>query len=195
MTRGRASLLVALAAYQTDPAARVTLLVVQKVAYLLQAGGEPLRLTFVKGRYGPYAEALNHVLQRIEGHFLTGYGDRTEQAEMQLDPDAVKAAGAWLANQPGAMENVGKVRVLIDGFESPLGLELLTTVHWAAHAGGAKTRTEAADFVASWNPRKRRIFPTQHVDAAWDRLVTAGLIEESRRSSRSAGSSPQSRSG
>ena len=35
-----------------------------KLAYFVQAAGEPLSLAFVKQQYGPYAETLNHALQQ-----------------------------------------------------------------------------------------------------------------------------------
>lgn len=177
MTRGRATLLSALAIYQTDPAVRVTLLVVQKLAYLLQASGEPLRLTFAKAQYGPYAETLNDVLQLMDGHFLRGYGDRTTEADIQLDRESADAAAAFLAEDAEALGRIEGVRALIEGFESPFGLELLTTVHWAAHDGGATDSADAADFVAAWSPRKRRVFAIEHVNAAWDRLAARGLLD------------------
>lgn len=52
------------------------MLEIQKLAYFLQSAGERLRLDFVPQKYGPYAECLHHVLQRMEGHFIIGCGDR-----------------------------------------------------------------------------------------------------------------------
>jgi O-acetyl-ADP-ribose deacetylase (regulator of RNase III) len=53
-----------------------TLLELQKLAYFLQEAGEPLRLKYEAGHYGPYAANLNKVLDVMEGHFIRGYGDR-----------------------------------------------------------------------------------------------------------------------
>jgi O-acetyl-ADP-ribose deacetylase (regulator of RNase III) len=50
----------------------VSLLEIHKLMYLSQEAGEPLRLRYVKGPYGPYAENLRHVLREIEGHFVSG---------------------------------------------------------------------------------------------------------------------------
>jgi O-acetyl-ADP-ribose deacetylase (regulator of RNase III) len=170
MTRGRAALVAVLDAYRTDPASRITLLVAQKLAYLLQVRGEPLRLTFTKGHYGPYSEAINHVLQRMEGHFISGYGDRTAEADIRVDADAAGAAAKYLEGVPETRACIIAIESLIEGFESPWGLELLTTVHWAAHHGEATDSKQAAAFVADWNPRKKRVFDERHVVAAWDRL-------------------------
>jgi O-acetyl-ADP-ribose deacetylase (regulator of RNase III) len=176
MTRGRAALLGVLRAYKMDPSVRVTLLVAQKLAYLLQAAGEPLRLDFVKGKYGPYAEELNHVLQRMDGHFIAGYGDRTAEADIELDGDAVIEAHTFLGLDDEALTRLECVRALIEGFESPFGLELLTTVRWVASEGAAGSAAEATAAVSAWSSRKRDTFAEHHVSAAWDRLASRGWI-------------------
>lgn len=181
MTSSRAAFIAVFDAYRADPAARITHLVAQKLAYLLQARGEPLRLNFVKGRYGPYAEEINHVLQRMEGHFLHGYGDRTSEADIRVDPDAAKSAAEFLEDSPDTGSRLVDVEALINGFESPWGLELLTTVHWAAHHGGASSVDEAAEVVANWNPRKKRVFNARHVEAAWRQLATDAWLPGSKR--------------
>jgi uncharacterized protein YwgA len=87
MTVGRAALLTLLSGYaelswlegSTVTRGEASLLEIQKLMYFLQEGGQPLRLNYVKGIYGPYAENLNHVLQALEGHYLRGYGDRTQR--------------------------------------------------------------------------------------------------------------------
>jgi hypothetical protein len=56
-----------------DPS--VTLLEVHKFLYFMQYAGEPLRLEYKKVTYGPYAQNLRHVLNAIEGHFITYYAD------------------------------------------------------------------------------------------------------------------------
>jgi hypothetical protein len=39
----------------------------------MQEAGEPLRLKYQKAHYGPYAR--RHVLNALEGHFISGYAD------------------------------------------------------------------------------------------------------------------------
>ena len=89
------------------------MLEVQKLGYFLQEAGEALRLNYVKHHFGPYAENLNHVLQRIKGHFIRGYGDRSKDAQIHLMPDAVAQADAFLANDVREPERMG---------QTPLGL-------------------------------------------------------------------------
>ncbi|MGO9319899.1 MAG: macro domain-containing protein [Solirubrobacteraceae bacterium] len=176
MTRGRAALIAAFAAYRRDPTAVLTLRAAQKLAYLLQVAGEPLKLDFVKAEYGPYAEVLNHALQNMEGHFTVGYGDRTTVADLSLLEGAASGAQAYLAADADATARVERLSGLIEGFENPLGLELLTTVHWAATCDGATTPEEATKVVAEWTPRKREVFGTREVAIAWERLESQGWL-------------------
>ncbi len=55
----------------------VSLLEIQKLMYFLQEAGQSLRLKFAAGHYGPNADDLRHVLDKLEGHHLRGFGDGT----------------------------------------------------------------------------------------------------------------------
>ena len=172
MTPGRAILLALLASY-AEPMYRLTMLEVQKLAYLAQAAGEPLKLDFARGAYGPYTERLHHVLQRMEGHFIRGYGDRSRQdVALRLMPGAADQARAFLQSQPESLERLERVSRLIAGFETPYGMELLTTVHWLAQEDSVvKTDPEAAvRGVHTWSARKRAHFQPSHIQATWKRL-------------------------
>ncbi|MGH8910234.1 MAG: type II toxin-antitoxin system antitoxin DNA ADP-ribosyl glycohydrolase DarG [Egibacteraceae bacterium] len=65
ITPGRAALIGLVDRY-TQSGMGATPLEIQKLLYFLQAAGEPLKLRFTKGHYGPYAESVNHVLQAVE---------------------------------------------------------------------------------------------------------------------------------
>ncbi len=178
MTPGRAILLAALDSY-AGSMYRLTMLEVQKLAYFLQVAGEPLRLDFTKGAYGPYAETLNHVLQRMEGHFIRGYGDRTHQmVALTLQPEAVQAARRFLDNQPDSLARWQRVADLISGFETPYGMELLTTVHWAAQESPAARDDPAVAIqsVHAWSRRKQARFQPAHIQVAWQRLRDQGWL-------------------
>src|ERR1035437_6046141 len=89
-----------------------TLLEVQKLAYFLQEAGEPLRLNYEAGHYGPYAANLNKVLELMEGHFIRGYGDSQKpHAEIELLPGAVEEATAFLADKSESRAQIGRAHV------------------------------------------------------------------------------------
>lgn len=177
MTPGRAALIGALERYAL-PGYELSLLEVQKLAYFLQAAGEPLKLEFVKGKYGPYSEVLNHVLQRIEGHYIKGYGDRSISSPIGLLPEASPEAEAFLQHHPETLNRLQRVSALIDGFETPYSMELLSSVHWVAHEDPLARNDvdKAVSGVWSWNDRKRKTFKAEHIRIAWQQLKKQGWL-------------------
>jgi O-acetyl-ADP-ribose deacetylase (regulator of RNase III) len=180
MTMGRAVILEVLSRYVL-PEYRLTLLEIQKLAYFMQEAGEPLRLKFEKQQYGPYAENLHHVLQTIEGHFVRGYGDRSRDVSLELYPDAVKEAENFLASEADTQQRLARVASLIEGYETPYGLELLSTVHWVVMrdsvAQGRERPVNVPSAVHSWNEHKRRTFAPQRIVKAWHRLKSEGWFQ------------------
>lgn len=158
---------------------RLTLLEIQKLAYFLQEAGEPLRLNYEAGHYGPYAVNLNKVLEIMEGHYIRGYGDSQKpDVEIELRPGAATEADTFLADKESSKERLDKVGRLIEGFETPYGMELLSSVHWLAVHG--QLRATDADMaiqqMMQWNPRKRKMFKANHIEIAWERLQTEGWL-------------------
>ena len=176
MSRGRAALLGIFGKYLI-PGYELTMLEIQKLAYFLQEAGEPLKLQFVKEKYGPYAATLHHVLQRIEGHFIRGYGDRSRDASVEVMPEAIDRALDLLhAEYPETLDRASRVESLIEGFETPFGLELLSTVHWVMKESLAcrEDLTAVIGLVRSWNPRKADIFSPTQIEMAWSQFRTKG---------------------
>lgn len=174
MTHARA-LFIKLMEQYSGMAYRLTLLEIQKLAYFLQESGEPLRLKYVAHTYGPYADNLNKVLQAIEGHFTRGYGDSPKpDREIELLPGATESADEFLANQKESpsRERLQRVAKLIEGFETPYGMELLASVHWVARHGDplACNVNSAVEAVHRWNERKRNMFSHKHISVSWLRL-------------------------
>ena len=66
----------------------------------------------------------------------------------------------------------------IEGFETPYGLELLSSVHWlATHAEPpAMDAQDAVTGMARWNERKRTMFRQEHIPIAWNRLASENWI-------------------
>jgi hypothetical protein len=155
----------------------VSLLEIHKLMYFMQEAGEPLRLRYTKALYGPYAENLRQVLAHVEGHFLTGYADGGDAPGKQLElvPGASKDALAFLEAHPDTKARFDRVAELVQGFETPFGMELLATVHWVAVHDGARTVAEAIDAVYLWNDRKRAFEPRQ-IHVAWVVLDAGGWL-------------------
>jgi len=165
MTAGRAALVELMNRYTRgllDPT--ITLLEVHKLMYFMQAAGEPLRLKYVKAPYGPYSENMGHVLRAIEGHFVVGYADGGDAPvkPLSLVPGAEKDASAFLESNEVTRERFKRVGQLVEGFETPFGLELLSTVHWVAHHEVVRpSHEEVLEKTYAWNERKRQFTPRQ----------------------------------
>ena len=179
MTSARALLIKMIDQY-ASLAYRTTLLEIHKLAYFLQEAGENLRLKYEAAYYGPYAANLNKVLEIMEGHFLQGYGDNQKpDVDIHLMPSAVETAGTFLAGRQGSIGRLNKVNNLIEGFETPYGMELLSSVHWVAkHKTPPATDSESAiDAVMAWNNRKRMMFKPAHINVAWEHLKHQGWLD------------------
>jgi hypothetical protein len=175
MTPGRAAMLKLLEVYK-ELNYGLSRIEVQKLAYFLQEAGEPLSLIFVKHQYGPYADALRHALNRMEGHFIRGVGDGVVEAEIEPIPEALAEADRFVnaRGREALADRIGRVRDLIEGYQSPYGMELLASVHWVRTREGATTTEDALTRIRAWNDRKKALMAPAHVRAAWRRLDEGG---------------------
>lgn len=178
LTLARA-LFIRLMQQYAEMAYRLTLLEIQKLAYFLQESGQPLRLNYVGHLYGPYAHNLNKVLETLEGHFIRGYGDSQKpDVEIKLLSGATDEVERFLAKHKEVAPRLQRVADLIDGFETPYGMELLSSVHWVAchDASPISDADQAIQALHGWNERKRMMFKPEHVRVAWNRLQDQGWV-------------------
>ena len=180
MNESRAALVCLVKRYSEgllDPL--VTLLEIHKLMYFLKESGQPLeKLEYVKHYHGPYAPNLRHALKDLEGHMIFGYadgGDRPDK-EIQLVPGADIDAAAYLENFEETNMRINRVAELIDGFETPFGMELLATVHWVAKDGEPATLKTIINRTYEWGPHKRMFSPRQ-IQIATERLSNNGWIK------------------
>jgi hypothetical protein len=182
-----------------------SVLEVQKLAWLLERSLErrgldnPLDLRFQADRYGPYADRLRHLLNGLDGSYLhcdrrladAGPLDVIWFNEARRDYVAAYLRGAEVKPfRPAFDETVG----LIDGFESPLGMELLATVDWLLARGGCAPTVEGIRAGLSRWPgggdagqRRRRLFDERLIGIALERLAqfepkAKTLVQRPRRS-------------
>lgn len=177
MTEGRAALILMMSRYLQgllDPF--ISLLEIHKLMYFLQATGQPLRLEFKKGQFGPYAPNLRHVLIKLEGHYLVGYGDGQDSPSkpIEIQQGALEEASKLLEHNSETLARMNRVSKLIDGFEDPYGLELLSSVHWVMlNNTSAQVSADAAiQAVHEWSDRKKLTLKPEHLQKAWDQLKT-----------------------
>jgi len=111
---------------------------------------------------------------------IPGLAPGTFSAMVELVPGALEQADGFL-NDSLASESasrLSRVEALIEGFETPYGMELLSSLHWLAHHATPRVEDhlDATNKLKSWNARKNNLFQEHHVKVAWDRLVEMGWI-------------------
>ncbi len=146
-----------------------------------------LELQFEAGPYGPFSRRLTHLLNSLDGSYLRSdirlpdakpfdavhfRYDRAEQLDAFLKTSAAQGYGAV----------VEKTDQVIDGFQSPFGMELLATVDWLLHREGCAAKVPALrravqDWPAGpeWGQRKNRIFDDRVLGIALKQLQSAGM--------------------
>ncbi len=70
-------------------------------------------------------------------------------------------AAAFLQQHPETRARFDKVAALVEGFESPFGLELLSIVHWVMKNESVKSVDDVISHTYAWNERKRQFTPRQ----------------------------------
>ena len=178
MTDGRAALVSLIKRYLDgllDPF--ITLLEIHKLMYFLQESGEPLKLDYVEYHYGPYATNLSHVLNHMEGYMLSGYSDSGDSPDKQIQiiPGADADAAAFLKNRLETVLRINRVAELIDGFETPFGMELLSTVHWITKRDETAAKEIVIEHMYDWGENKRKFSPRQ-IEIAIECLSRYGWV-------------------
>jgi len=180
MTASRAALFALMGRYNaTEYDYRLSLVEIQKLAYFLQEAGEQLRLEYKAHFYGPYADNLRKALRNVEGHYIRGLGDGKNSPETALEilPGVVEESELLLDAQPETRARLERVGRLIEGFETPFGMELLGTVHWVmTHSTSSNDLDHVVSRVQHWSERKRSEMKPGHIDAARKRLTDEGWV-------------------
>jgi O-acetyl-ADP-ribose deacetylase (regulator of RNase III) len=169
-----------------------SLLEIQKLAYFLEGSIEeqqlpnPLNLTFKANKYGPYSDKLKHLLNGLDGSYLhcskrladAGARDAIWFEESKKDKVAAFLTSPDVKQYRAALEATTN---LIDGFQSPLGLELLATVDWLLqHEGVLPDVGSLKDALKKWPggkesaERKSKLFDDRLLAIAIERLAPPG---------------------
>ena len=146
---------------------------VQKLMYFMDVSlGLKLNLQFIKSQYGPYANKINYLLQDMENHYTRGYGDRSQRSEIRLMESAINEADIFLLPYKEYTNNINKIAQLVDGFETPFGMELLATVHWIVknECNDNYSHQEVITKIHHWSERKKSLFKPNHIEIALEHL-------------------------
>jgi len=153
-----------------------------KLIYFLQRFGEPLNLTFEKNRYGPYSHIIDHMLYDVEGSFLKGtkFKDAKPQDNIYLVDENFDEIHEFIEKELTKEQKyrLELVYEFIEGFESPLGLELLATVDYILqYSESDLSKEELITRIfnwdsenPSWGKRKRELMKKEYIEVALERI-------------------------
>ncbi|HBO3155632.1 type II toxin-antitoxin system antitoxin DNA ADP-ribosyl glycohydrolase DarG [Pseudomonas aeruginosa] len=166
-----------------------SLLEIQKLAWFLERAIErynpsdnPLDLKFVAHKYGPYANRLDHLLNNLDGSYLHSekrISDADPLDVIWFDDERKAFVQTYLKSEAKAYtQALESTAALIDGFESPFGMELLATVDWLlAREGVAPNVPALREGLRHWRggpdaaARKDRLFDDRVLCIALERLT------------------------
>lgn len=164
-----------------------SLLEIQKLAWLLEReieklGLKPLDLHFEANKYGPYADRLRHLLEGLDGSYLHSekrISDADPLDVIWFDDERKVFVQTYLKSEANAYtQALESTAALIDGFESPFGMELLATVDWLlAREGVAANVPALREGLRHWRgspdaaARKDRLFDDRTLGIALERLT------------------------
>lgn len=171
-----------------------SVLEVQKLAWFLDRAmkrldlPDELRLDFSAQQYGPYADKLRFLLDRLDGSYLhceRRLGDAKPTDVIWFEETRTDALHDYLASEASAafLPALAEASAIIEGFESPLGMELLATVDWLVSSGAAQPTVDSVrTAIAHWPAgassarRKQRIFDDRLIGLALNRLTAAHFV-------------------
>lgn len=177
LTPGRAMLLYALYYYEKH-GEQASTFAANKLAYFLQRSGESLRLQFVPHFYGPYAQAIEKVLYALNGKYLTGLEQMKIRPfePIKLNWERYQEVENYIQTQlnPVQQQRLKNLFKVIEGFETPLSLEVLASVDYLLQESSALSEQELLQKIESWSNRKKRLIKTEHIQVARQRLQDFG---------------------
>jgi len=173
MTYERALLLKIIGEFETYFGGYLTHMSLQEIVYFLQALGVNYTMDFDLRSFGPYSEKLAKIFERMDQQkYIDGFND----GEVQVTSTAFSEANSYLNDNPQNSDKVIKsLSQLVDGFESPYGMELLASTHYTASHGNSDFNFIMSQ-IAEWKGAEQNGYQENVVRQAYDRLLEDGLL-------------------
>ncbi|MDY6215264.1 macro domain-containing protein [Actinobacillus porcinus] len=171
-----------------------SLLEIQKLVWFLQRNIDKLGLKnemkakFRPHFYGPYADNINHLLNKLDGSYLLAdkrIPDSSPNDVIWFNNEKEQILSLYLASIPKEYKRaLSSTLDIIAGFESPFGLELLSTVDWLLENDKCQPNVESLrNGLKTWKSnkwaieRKLRIFTDNDLELALNKLILSDLYK------------------
>lgn len=171
-----------------------SLIEVQKIGWFLQRGinrigtQDPLRFEFSANKYGPYSHRLTKLIDNLDGSYLCctkRIADAEPSDLIWFNPSKKDLVHAYMGSGEGKAftDALAWSSNVIDGFESPLGMELLATIDWLVERENITPNTSSVlTGLRNWphgqaaGQRKLKIFDQRLIQIALNQLSAANML-------------------
>jgi O-acetyl-ADP-ribose deacetylase (regulator of RNase III) len=171
MTKARAILVKTISELELYFGGYLTRISLQKIVYFLQVMGFDYGMSFSRNTHGPYSEELHEAFKAMDKQgFIVNY--ISDEPRIKVPAGALADAFAFLETNGSTQDNnkVQKLSLLIEGYESPFGMELLSSVHYLVEHENLTGIDQIIDAVKSWNDHKNNQFSDDAIKVAHQRL-------------------------
>jgi len=125
--------------------------------------------------YGPYSGKVKHLLYYLNGSYILEYSSKDKKPfeEIGLVMDTEEEVLDYLKNIPNQeyLEITEKTKNFLDGFYSPFGLELLSTIDFISEKENTRNSEIIISKLNSWSNRKTELFSnSDFVNLALERI-------------------------
>lgn len=139
----------------------------EKVCYFLQRfGAEDLfRLQYRPCYYGPYSGKVRYVLNALNGSYIMGYSamDKKPFEPLSLVADSYDEVCGIVDGNAHLKDVAARTAMLLDGFYSDYGLELLSSIDYLQQQHGRLSPEDVSRYLAAWTDRKQNMFSDMRV--------------------------------
>lgn len=168
-----------------------SILEIQKLAWFAERVIEKLNkknflnLQFTANKYGPYTDRLQHLLNGLDGSYLhceKRLRDAGPFDSIWFDNGKKDEVKYYIAQNQELSEIIYKSEEIIDGFQSPLGMELMATIDWLiTNEKAGFTLASIKSGLSNWPGsreaagRKIKIFSDKMIEIALQKLKYSSL--------------------
>lgn len=169
-----------------------SLLEIHKIAWFLKRMirkldlDDVMDLRFEANRYGPYANRLEHLLNSLDGSYLScdkRLADATAEDTIRFNYHKRDRLDVFLKSREAQpyVAVVERTDALIDGFQNPVEMEALATVDWLISETGVDANLDAIkEGIRNWPAgpehakRKEQLFSDKLLNLSIERLKVLG---------------------
>ncbi|MDE6417842.1 MAG: macro domain-containing protein [Duncaniella sp.] len=161
LTRPRALLLYMLDHIQHEGYEATAFSAVKSVYFMQKFGADDLfKLKFVPYVYGPYCDAVRHVLHGLDGAYVFGFADMTKKPfePFGLVSDRLSEVKNVIEGDAALKDIVNRTMSFLDGYWDDFSLELLSSVDYLFVQDPSASPDEIHKKLCAWSERKGRLF-------------------------------------